>query len=314
MKIQLIGKSGLTSTRLSYGCMRVPGEWDPAKVTAEKEAAGKKAIVAAFEAGYILFDHADIYCRGMAETIFGKVLKDIPGMRHKVLIATKCGIRFQGDGGPEAPHRYDFSYEHIVRSCEQSLKRLGVETIDIYQLHRPDQLADPQEIAKAFLELKKQGKVREFGVSNFMPSLLSAVQKACPMPLLVNQVEINLARLNCLTDGTLDQCLAETITPLAWSPLAGGMLGDGGKPGDKDPRREGMEKLCALLDKMAAGHGVSRTVLSLAWLLKHPSHIIPIVGSVNPERIRDAAKADTLELTREEWYTLLLAARMAPLP
>jgi predicted oxidoreductase len=234
-------------------------------------------------------------------------------MRKKILIATKCGIRW-AEQPKGSTHRYDFSAKHILWSCDESLKRLGVDTIDIYQLHRPDLLADPAEIAGAFSKLKKQGKVREFGVSNFMPSLLTAVQSACPMPLIVNQVEIHMARLDCFTDGTLDQCLAETITPLSWSPLAGGVLGDGGKPWPKDPRKKGLLKLLKLLDEMASGYGVSRTALSLAWLLKHPSRIIPIVGSVNPARIKDAVKADSVDLSREDWYRILLAARMQPLP
>src|SRR5579859_768709 len=201
MKTQKIGKSGLVSTRLSYGCMRVSGAWDPKKVTPAMEAAGKKAILTAYEVGYTLFDHADIYAQGSCESIFGKVLKEVTGMRDRILIATKCGIRFKGDPTPDTPARYDFSFKHIVWSCEQSLKRLGIERIDLYQLHRPDYLSDPQEIAKAFTQLKEQGKVREFGVSNFKPSLLTAVQKACPMPLIVNQVEVSLSHLDCFEDG-----------------------------------------------------------------------------------------------------------------
>jgi predicted oxidoreductase len=314
MKSQKIGKSKFVSSRLAYGCMRVAGVWDPAKVTPELEAQGKKAIVAAYEAGYTFFDHADIYCGGACETIFGKVLKEIRGMRKNVVIGTKCGIRWKGDPTPDASHRWDFSFKHIIWSCEQSLKRLGVDSIDIYQLHRPDFLADPEEVAKAFHRLKKQGKVKEFGVSNFRPSLVTALQSAWPKPLLVNQVEIHLGRLDCFTDGTLDQCLAENITPLSWSPLGGGLFGDGGRPDPKDPKEKGINALLALLDQLAEKHGVSRTVISLAWLLRHPSHIIPIVGTTKPERIKDAVKADKLELSREEWYNILLAARMEGLP
>lgn len=314
MKTQILGSSGLVSSRLSYGCMRISGTWDPADYTAKMESAGKKAVLAAVDAGYTLFDHADIYGMGLCESLFGKVLKENKGLRKRVFIATKCGIRWAGEPKADAPHRWDFSYKHILWSCEQSLKRLGIDCIDIYQLHRPDFLANPIEIARAFTKLKKDGKVREFGVSNFLPSLMSAVQKACPMPLIVNQVEIHLARLDCLNDGTLDQCLEKNVTPLSWSPLAGGLLGDGGKPGADDTRRDKLNALLALLDKLAKRHGVSRTVISLAWLLKHPAGIIPIVGTVKPERIRDAVKADKVDLTREEWYSLLIAARGEGLP
>lgn len=302
------------STRLAYGCMRVSGVWERARFTPEHEAAGRAAILAAYEAGYTHFDHADIYGNGVCEEIFGRVLRDVRGMRDRVLVASKCGIRWQGDPGPSAPHRWDFSKEHIVRSCEESLRRLGTDRIDLYMLHRPDWLADPQEIAAAFGELKGQGKVLEFGVSNFRPTLLAAVQRACPMPLVVNQVEVQLARLDCFEDGTLDQCLEHGVTPVSWSPLAGGWLGDGGAVPEGHPRAAALRGLLDTLDAMARERGVSRTVLVLAWLLRHPARIVPLVGSTNPARIRDAAKADDVELSREDWYTILVAARGAGLP
>jgi len=314
MNTQSIGLSDLRSTRLSYGCMRVAGTWTPADITAEMRDKGKKAIVTAFEAGYTLFDHADIYCRGECEAIHGEVLRDVPSMRDEIVIATKCGIRFGGDPTPDSPHRYDFSAEHILWSCDQSLKRLGVETIDIYQLHRPDLLMNPTEIAEAFTKLKAQGKVRHFGVSNFLPSFVSALQSACDFPLIVNQVEIHLGRLDCFYDGTLDQCLEKKITPLSWSPLGGGWLGTGGTVKEDHPDYENRTKLLAALDTAATKYGVSRTVISLAWLLKHPSGIIPIVGSCNPDHIKDATKADEVALDREDWYRILVAARGASLP
>jgi predicted oxidoreductase len=310
-----LGTSSLLSSRLAYGCWRLAGTWVPAEIKPEDETRGHRAVLAAYEAGYTLFDNADIYCRGHAERILGDALKQIPNLREKILIATKCGIRFAGEPNPASPQRYDFSAEHIIRSCEQSLQRMQIETIDLYQLHRPDLLANPQEIATAFEQLQRTGKVRFFGVSNFQPSLISALQAACPMPLAVHQVEISLARLDCFTDGTLDQCLLEKMTPLAWSPLARGLLGDGGKNVSAEQKSAyGAEKIVPALDAVAAAHGVSRIVIALAWLLKHPSRIIPIVGSTNAEHIREAARAADLELSREEWYRLLLAARGQPLP
>jgi predicted oxidoreductase len=314
MKTQNIGKSRLKSSRIAYGCMAISGTWEPKNFTPEMEKAGVRAVHAAYDSGYTLYDHADIYGAGLSESVYAKAIKQKPVMKKKALVATKCGIRWAGDPDRKAPHRYDFSAKHILWSCDQSLKRLGIDTIDLYQLHRPDLLADPDEIAGAFTKLKKQGKIREFGVSNFMPSLVSALQGACKMPLIVNQVEIHLARLDCFHDGTLDQCLQENITPLAWSPLAGGMLGDGGKPSDDDPRKSKLNALLKEMDEVARERGVSRTVIALAWLLKHPSHIIPIIGTIKPERIQDSVKADSLELSREEWYRLLLAARGKALP
>jgi len=149
-----IGVSSLVSSRLAYGCWRVAGSWSPAEVTDASRAAGRRAITAAYECGYTLFDTADIYCGGESERVLGAVLKEISGMRERVLVATKCGIRFGGEPNADSPPRYDFSQKHIVSSCEQSLKRLGIEAIDIYMLHRPDFLADPEEVASAFSKLR----------------------------------------------------------------------------------------------------------------------------------------------------------------
>jgi predicted oxidoreductase len=250
----------------------------------------------------------------VAEGIFGQVLKQVPGMRARVLIASKCGIRKAGDSGPDAPYRYDFSAPYIVRSCEGSLRRLGIETLDLFQLHRPDYLMDPAEVARAFDQLKSSGKVREFGVSNFRPSQVTALQRACPMLLVVNQVEISLANLACFEDGTLDQCLADRITPMAWSPLAGGQIGDGARQLLPSQETYRPQAFLPVLDSIARKHGASRTVVALAWLLKHPSAIVPIVGSTNPDHIRDAIRAPEVDLTREEWYRLLEAARGQRLP
>jgi predicted oxidoreductase len=309
-----VGVSLLTSSRLAYGCWRVAGTWNPAEVTEASRAAGRQAIIAAYEAGYTLFDNADIYCGGEAERILGEVLKEVSSMHNRIVIVTKGGIRPGGDPQPDSPGRYDFSASHLVNACEQSLRRLGIETIDLYLLHRPDWLANPQEVAQAFSQLKGEGKVRSFGVSNFRPTLLAALQAACPMSLVAHQVEISLAKLDAFTDGTLDHCLVERITPMAWSPLAAGLIGEGANrllPSQKSYRPE---QFLPVLEAVAGERGASRTTVALAWLLKHPARIIPIIGTTNPDRIREATKAPELELTREEWYRLLIAARGEPMP
>lgn len=313
MKKTPLGESKISSSRLAYGCWRLA----PAEDVKTNLEIARTAILTAVDAGFTLFDHADIYCHTRAESAFGEVLRENKGLRRKLLVATKCGIRL-ADEPPGTPARYDFSAEHIIRSCEQSMKRLHVDEIDLFQLHRPDWLMDADEVAIAFTSLHKSGKVREFGVSNFGTSQVALLQRALQQkleqPLVVNQVEISLARLEPFTDGTLDQCQALNLTPLAWSPLAGGLLGDG--PSWLLPSQRGykVEGIVTALDEMAAAKGVTRTALALAWLMKHPTKIIPLVGSVNPERIRAAAAADEIEMTREEWYTLLLAARGEPLP
>ena len=314
MRTQRLGTSDLTPSRLAYGNMRCVGTWDVSAVTADRRAAGVRAHAAAYEAGYTLVDTADIYCHGVCEEVLGQALREVGGMRGHMLVATKCGIRFAGDPAADSPHRYDFSADHITGSCEQSLRRIGVDAIDLYMLHRPDLLMDPAEIAAAFDRLHAAGKVRWFGVSNFLPSTVTALQASCSAPLVVNQVEIHLGRLDPFHDGTLDQCLERRMTPLSWSPLAGGWLGEGRQLKADDPQRELRQGVLDALDRTAGEHGVTRTVAALAWLLRHPSGIVPIIGSNNPQHLRDAAKADAVELSREQWYRILLAARGKPLP
>lgn len=308
-----LGKSSLQVSRLGYGCWRILGV-EGAEPTAEREANARKAILAACEAGFTFFDHADVYADGMAEKVFGDVLKEVGGLRERVVITTKCGIRRKGNPHPDSPYRYDFSAEHIVKSCDASLKRLRIDTIDLYQLHRPDYLMEPQEVAGAFTKLKQAGKVREFGVSNFKPHQLALLQRACSFPLIVHQVEISLGKLDSLEDGTIEQCLAEQITPLAWSPLAGGRLSETLPIDINSPEHAKRIGLRETLDEIGRDYGVSRTLIALAWLLKHPAGIVPLVGSAKPDHIRDAAQAFKLHLSRDEWYRLLEAARGERLP
>ena len=308
-----LSSSQLFCSRMGYGCWRIAG-WEGAECTPERELHGRQAVIAAFENGFTLFDHADIYCDGMGETIFGKVLKEIPEFRGRAIIASKCGIRRAGKPDAHAPYRYDFSYDHIISSCEGSLQRLGVETIDIYQLHRPDFLANPEEVARAFTTLRQAGKVREFGLSNARPSFFTMVQKHLPMKLIANQVEISLLHLDSLTDGTLDQCLAENIAPMAWSPLGGGRLASNAGVELSDPNHAKRLKVREALDHVARDHNATRAAIALAFLLMHPAGIIPLVGSTNQKTIAETVKACDIKLTREEWYRLLEAAWGQRLP
>ena len=312
MKTQNLGPTDLNITRLCYGAMRIAGGWDKDKVDAAAIEKGISALEAAVDAGYNFIDHADIYGDTMSETIHGLALDRHPDWRDKLIVATKCGIRFE-DEPPGTPHRYDFSGEHIRWSIDQSLQRLKLERIDLYQLHRPDWLADPAEIAAALIDIHKAGKVRYFGVSNFRPSLVSAVQSALPFPLVSNQVQIHFLRLDTFDDGTLDQCLEKKMTPLAWSPLAQGRLGaalDDTRPlpeNEKDVAA--VARLKPLLRDVAQGYGTTPLAIALAWLMRHPSKIVPILGSVRPEVIKEAAQAAEIELDRDNWYRILRAAR-----
>ena len=313
MQTLQLGKSDLISSRIAYGCWRLGGT-EGSDLSPERAAQARRAVLAAYDAGYTLFDLADIYCHGEAERVFGQVLKEVPGMRERILISSKCGVCRQGDPHPDSPYRYDFSAGHIICSCEESLQRLGIETLDLYQLHRPDYLCDPDEVANVFTRLQTSGKVRQFGVSNFQPSQVVALQKACPMPLIVNQVEISLSHLNRFHDGTLDQCLTEKITPMAWSPLAAGRLA-GNDPIDlRDPDHARRIHVRELLDLIARERQSTRPIVGLSWLLKHPSQILPIVGTTDPARIQEVSHAVDLELSRDEWYRLLEAALGQRLP
>jgi len=312
MKTQTLGTTDIRVTRLCYGAMRIAGGWDKAKVDAAAIERGIRSLESAVEAGYNFIDHADIYGDTMSEAIHGLALDRHPGWRDKLVVATKCGIRFE-DEPPGTPHRYDFSGEHIRWSIDESLRRLKLERVDLYQLHRPDWLADPEDIASALVDIHKAGKVRHFGVSNFRPSLVDAVQRALPFPLVSNQVQISLLRLDTFEDGTLDQCLEKKMTPLAWSPLAQGRLaaafdGKAALPqGEHDVAA--VARLHPVLADVAQAYGVTPLAIVLAWLMRHPSGIIPIYGSTRPEAIREATKADTVTLDRDSWYRILLAAR-----
>ncbi len=314
MENQTLGTSSLVSSRLAYGCWRIGGSCETSEVSPERQATGVQAVLAAYEAGITLFDNADIYCGGEAERIFGAALRELPDMRQRILVASKCGIRKQGDPQPDAPYRYDFSQGHIVWSCEQSLKRMGVECIDLYMLHRPDFLWVPEEVAGAFSRLQQSGKVRQFGVSNFKPSQVATLQKACPMPLVVNQVEISLMRTDCIQDGTLDQCQSEKITAMAWSPLAAGRIASNIQIDLRDHDHVRRSHLRETLDSIARDHSSSRPVVAIAWLLRHPAKILPVLGSTDPKRIKELTAAVDVVLSREEWYRLLEASQGGRLP
>ena len=312
MKTQLLGASDLSVTSLAYGCMRIARTWNPAEFTPEHEEAGRQSLLAAYEAGYTLFDHADIYGRTLCESIHGRLLADMPELREKTIIATKCGIHFPGSPNPDSPHRYDFSKEHILESAERSRERLQVDTIDLYQLHRPDILMDPVEVLEAFQILNERKIVKYFGVSNFRPSMVDLLNANLDQMLLVNQIEISLAHLQPFEDGQLDNCMIHELTPLAWSPVGGGWIA----ADTLDPKNytEDNAKLHALLGDLAKKHETSRQNICFAFLLKHPSKIIPIVGTTDTDRIKDAVLSTTFELDREDWYRLYVTAKGQPLP
>jgi len=317
MKTLSLGTTDFQIPRLCYGTMRISGIWDKNKVDAAVIERGIRSLESAVDAGYTFIDHADIYGDTVCEMIHGLALDRHPAWRDQLIVATKCGIRWE-DEPKGAPHRYDFSGDYIRQSIDGSLQRLKLERVDLYQLHRPDWLADPEDIAAALVDIQKAGKVRYFGVSNFRPSLVNALQKMLPFPLVSNQVEIHLLRLEPFEDGTLDQCLEKTMTPMAWSPLAGGRLAAAFNekaelPSD-EPTAAAVLRLRPVLADIAQAYGVTPLAIVLAWLMRHPSKIIPVIGTTRPETIQEATTADAITLDRESWYRILLAARGQKLP
>jgi len=293
-----IGNSGLVSSRLVYGCMRISGDHS----SADREK-GKRAIHAALEAGYTHFDHADIYGGGACETLFSEVLSEMPQAREKLLITGKCGIRVQDNPDKGDPKRYDFSRKYIIGSVDGILQRLGIDHLDLLLLHRPDFLFSPLDVAGTFQLLQESGKVRNFGVSNFHPSQLSMLQKFCPMPLVANQVEVNIDNLDALSNGTLDQCQELNISPMAWCPLGGVVYPAWGSTLSE----EQTGRILTELGLQAEKYETEPWVVMLAWLLKHPAGILPIIGSTRPSRIRAAKQSLRLDYTAADWYRLLQA-------
>ncbi|TRX58068.1 aldo/keto reductase family oxidoreductase [Thalassomonas sp. M1454] len=305
MKTTQIGHISLPSSRLVYGCMRINGD-----NSADAFKQGKNAIRAAIDAGYNHFDHADIYGGGVCESIFGEVIKESPELREQLIVTSKAGIRFANTPNEGDVGRYDFSKQYIIGQVEGSLQRLNVDALDLFLLHRPDYLFDPQEVAETFEQLKRQGKVKHFGVSNFSPSQLNLLQSFTSEKLAVNQVEINIHNIDAFSNGTLDQCLQNNITPMAWCPIATVVYEAWGNTFSQ----QDVERIHQEFDRQAQIYGVEKWLIAFAWLLKHPAKICPIVGTTNPERIKAATSALEINYSREDWYRLLQARNGQPVP
>lgn len=323
MKTYRIPQTNLEVSRIGYGCGNLGGNWNTEPLTAPQKSQAVKLVVTAFEQGINLFDHADIYTQGKSETVFGMVLEQLPDLRDKIIIQSKCGIRFPNDPQPGDPGRYDFSYRHIIDSVEGSLRRLKTSHLDILLLHRPDPLVEPEEVAQAFNELQSSGKVRYFGVSNHTGAQIALLQKYLAQPLVVNQVQLSLSHVYLIDDGivanrsgvqyagvagTLDYCRLHDIMLQAWSPVGGGKLLN--LPAQAEER---LQKTAELITQLAQAKGTSKEAIVLGWLLKHPAHIQPIIGTTNVEHLRASCESDRITLSREEWVILFVAARGAPL-
>jgi predicted oxidoreductase len=290
-----LGRSGFDVSALAWGHWRL----------ATNDVSHNLALAhAALDAGIDFFDTADIYGFdgtagfGTAEQAFGAMLAADPALRGRLVIASKGGI------DPGVP--YDSSASYLDRAIDASLARLGIDTIDLWQIHRPDILTHPHEIAEMVERAFASGKIRAFGVSNFTVAQIATLAECLTTPLVSTQPELSALHLDPLTNGETDQAIALDLALLAWSPLAGGRL--------VQPDDARAQAVAAALDAVAQDQGVERSAAALGWLMAHPSRPIPIIGSQNPARIAQAADALKVRWTRQSWYAVLVAARQEPLP
>lgn len=292
-----LGSSGIRISPIAWGMWRLAEGGRDA-------AAAAKLVHAALDAGITLLDTADIYGFdgaggfGDAEALLGEVLAAEPALRGRMVLASKGGIL------PPLP--YDQSPAYLEAAIDASLKRLRTDRIDLWQVHRPDILAHPQEVARTLDAAVAAGKIATLGVSNFTPAQVEALNHFLGHKLVATQPEISPLRIDCFENGELDQAMRLGLVPLAWSPLGGGRLAN---PSDARDRA-----IAAALDKVAGEHGVSRSVAAYSWLMAHPAGIVPIIGSQQAERIAEGAQALQVRWTRTDWYAVLVAARGVPLP
>lgn len=295
-----IAKCDLNASEIALGCMRIAELTDQEIVT---------LIQTATDAGINFFDFADIYSKGQAEARFAEALNMTPSLRERMILQTKCAHRYT---------YYDASKEHILASVDGSLQRLRTDYIDVLLLHRPDALVEPEEVAEAFTRLEESGKVRYFGVSNYNPMQIELLAKFVKQPLIINQLQLSMTNTGMIDAGLnanmkvdasidrdgsiLDYCRLKDITIQPWSPFQYGFFEGVFLNNDLFPA------LNRKIDEIAAFRGVTNTAIAIAWLLRHPAKMQPIVGTTNPSRVRDICKASDVKLTRQEWYALYLAA------
>jgi predicted oxidoreductase len=325
LKTLPINDYGLQANQLIFGCMGLGGGWNRDAIHPEHITEAHEAVEVALASGINMFDHADIYAFGKAETVFGHVLKEKPSLRQNMIIQSKLGIRFP-DEEKGLPTRYDFSKSYILESVDGILARLGIEYLDTLLLHRPDALMDAREVGKAFHQLRASGKVRYFGVSNMSSGQIKLLQHYCSEKIIVNQLEMSLHKIgwlntgvhvnqtaaqdNVFPEGTLEFCQMENIQIQAWGSLAQGLYSGRNIENESDS----VKKTAALVQKLAEEKQTSLEAIVLAWLMKHPAAIQPIIGTINPARIKACAEAQNLTLSRDEWYTLYVSSRSVNLP
>ena len=310
-------------SRLVFGCMGLGGGWNKDAITKAHLKQTHECIDAPIAGGINFFDHADIYTFGKAEQVFGQALAERPELREHMYIQSKCGIRFEDDKGPK---RYDFSAKWIEESVEGSLKRLNTDYLDVLMLHRPDPLMEVEEIAQVFSCLQESGKVRNFAVSNMQQHQMNFLQHALDMPIVANQIEASLQKhqfvdegvyagnadgkdLN-FTPGSVEYCRHFDIQIQSWGSLCQGLY----TGGDLTNASQADINTSILVNKLAALYDTTPEAIVLAWLLRHPALIQPIIGTTNVERIAASCGALNVTLSREHWYALYVSAKGHELP
>lgn len=300
MKSIRLGSSSLEVPVVAVGCMRI---------NSLDRTEAERFVQSALEQGANFFDHADIYGGGACEEIFADAIHMNADIREQIILQSKCGIR-QG--------MFDFSKEHILNSVDAILKRLRTEYLDVLLLHRPDALVEPEEVAEAFDALHSSGKVRHFGVSNQNPMQIQLLQKFVKQPIVANQLQLSITNATMISSGinvnmenesavnrdgsVLDFCRLNDITIQPWSPFQYGFFEGVFLGSDKFP------ELNRQIDEIAEKYGVSNTTIAIAWLLRHPARMQPVIGTMNIDRLQDCIKAADITLTREEWYAIYRAA------
>ena len=251
--------------------------------------------------GVTTFDHADIYGDYGNEALFGKAFKESKIARESIQVVSKCGIQMTS-GRENTVKHYQYDADYIVYSAERSIKQLNAGYIDLFLLHRPSPLMQPAEVAAAFAKLKSSGKVKQFGVSNFTPSQIALLEKE--VKIEANQVEFSITHLNPMYDGTFDDCIINDRLAMAWSPL-----GNYFREGNEQNKR-----LKAVLEKLAKKYEVNESMLLLAFIMKHPAQVMPVVGTATKERITDCLKAAQIQLDLQDWFLLLEASNGNEVP
>lgn len=296
-----LAEGGPRCSRIALGVWRL-ADWrmSPAEI--------RSLLHSCLELGITTIDHADIYGDYTCEQLFGAALADEPTLRERLQLVTKCGIKLVSRNRPaHTIHGYDTSRTHIVASVENSLRQLRTDRIDLLLIHRPDPLMDADEVAETFLALHQAGKVLHVGVSNFTPAQFELLAARLPIPLVTNQVEFSVTHMNPIYDGTFDQLQRLRVAPMAWSPLGGGALFRDDTP-EARRLRDGLRAVGEQLG------GATIDQVALAWLLRHPAGVVPVLGTGKPERVAAAAAAAQLQLSREQWFAVWSVATGTEVP